>query len=104
MPPYQSAFADGDIVLPKDDDVLRDHQALQYVNGYIRVPEGFRFKGSDGLERHGDTAIAGALAWFASRRDPVEHDGYMSSRELDREPGDLGFAGDDNFRRHGGLW
>nr|WP_306050116.1 hypothetical protein [Oceaniradius stylonematis] len=79
MPPYQSAFADEDIVLPKDDDVLRDHQALQYTNGHIRVPEDFRFKGSDGLDRHGDTAIAGALAWFASRQSPKFEYGYESA-------------------------
>lgn len=71
MPPYIEAFSDRTIVLPQHEDVLRDHQALQYTNGVIRVPENFRFKGSDGLDRHGDSAIAGALAWFASRQDQV---------------------------------
>lgn len=75
MPPYIEAFSDRTIVLPQHEDVLRDHQALQYTNGVIRVPEGFRFKGSDGLDRHGDSAVAGALAWFASRQDqvPIEY-------------------------------
>jgi len=74
MPPYIEAFSDRTIVLPAHEDVLRDHQALQFVNGIIRVPETFRFKGSDGLDRHGDSAIAGSLAWFASRQDVVEID------------------------------
>lgn len=74
MPPYIEAFSDRTILLPKHEDVLRDHQALQYVNGIIRVPEGFRFKGSDGLERHGDSAVAGALAWYASNEDCHEID------------------------------
>jgi phage FluMu gp28-like protein len=74
MPPYIEAFSDRTIVLPAHEDVLRDHQALQFTNGIIRVPENFRFKGSDGLDRHGDSAIAGALAWFASRQDIVEID------------------------------
>lgn len=71
MPPYIEAFSDRTIVLPAHEDVLRDHQALQYTNGIIRVPENFRFKGSDGLDRHGDSAIAGALAWYASNQDVV---------------------------------
>lgn len=74
-PPYIEAFGDGTVVVAGDDDVVRDHQALQYVNGIIRVPEGFRYKGSDGLFRHGDTAIAGILAYFASRQGGVEY-GY----------------------------
>jgi len=75
MPPYIEAFGDGTIVLPRHEDVLRDHQALQFVGGIIRVPENFRFKGSDGLDRHGDSAIAGALAYHASRSDVMEY-GY----------------------------
>lgn len=67
--PYVEAVVDGSIVLPSDEDVLRDHQALAYVNGIIRVPEDHRFKGSDGFDRHGDSAIACILLWFASRQD-----------------------------------
>jgi phage FluMu gp28-like protein len=79
-PPYIEAFNDKTIVLPRDDDVLRDHQALNYVNGIIRVPEDMRFKGADGNERHGDTAIGGMLAYAASRMDAHEY-GLMSARE-----------------------
>jgi phage FluMu gp28-like protein len=104
MPPFIAAFGDGSIVLARDEDILRDHQALQFVGGYIKVPDGFTYKGANGLGRHGDTAIASALAWYASRQDTPVHDGYMSSRELEREPGSRGFEDDDNFRRHGGLW
>lgn len=81
MPPYIEAFADGTIVLPRHEDVLRDHQALQFVDGIIRVPRDFRFKGSDGLDRHGDSAVAGALAWFASRQEFSEYD-YQSAPAL----------------------
>lgn len=84
MPPYISAFSDGDIELPQDDDILRDHQALQFVNGYIKVPDGFTYKGSNGLGRHGDTAIAGALAWFASRSEGLEYD-YTPASALDTD-------------------
>jgi phage FluMu gp28-like protein len=73
--PYIEAFGDGSIVIAADDDVLRDHQALQYVNGVVKVPDDMRYAGSDGLMRHGDTGIAGMLAWYASRQGAVEY-GY----------------------------
>ncbi len=73
MPPYIEGFADRTVLLARHEDVLRDHQALQYVDGIIRVPRNFRFKGSDGLDRHGDSAIAGALADFASREPWAEY-------------------------------
>jgi phage FluMu gp28-like protein len=69
MPPYIEAFSDKTILLPKHEDVVRDHQALQYVDGIIRVPKDFRFQGTDGLYRHGDSAIAGALAWYAANSE-----------------------------------
>ena len=75
MPAYIEAFSDKTILLPRHDDVLRDHQALAYVNGIVKVPDDFRFKGSDGFDRHGDSAIAGALGYFASRSD-LEAYGY----------------------------
>ncbi|MEM9968479.1 MAG: hypothetical protein AAF755_10295 [Pseudomonadota bacterium] len=77
MPPYIEAFGDKTIMLPKHDDVLADHQSLQYVDGIIRVPNDLRFKGSDGLYRHGDGAIACALGYHASRQDYREY-GYRS--------------------------
>lgn len=70
---YVEAFGDQTIVLPRHEDVLQDHQALQYVNGVIKVPDDHRFKGADGYERHGDTAIAATMAWFASSMSPVEY-------------------------------
>ncbi len=72
MPPYIEAFTDRTIELPAHEDILRDHQALQFLDGIIRVPRDFRFKGSDGLDRHGDSAVAGALAYYASRQEAVE--------------------------------
>lgn len=73
MPPYIDAFSDKSVLLPKHADILQDHQSLQWVDGIIRVPKDFRFKGSDGLNRHGDSAVAGALAFYASRQDYVKY-------------------------------
>lgn len=91
MPPYIDAITDGTTLLARDPDVLRDHQALQFDGGVIKVPQGLRFKGSDGLDRHGDSAIAGALADYASRQPATEFDyrgagaGQQATDDPDRD-------------------
>ncbi|WP_244619230.1 hypothetical protein [Rhizobium sp. 18055] len=79
MPAYIEAFGDKSLLLPFDADVLADHQALSYVNGIIKVPDGHSTKGVDGYDRHGDTAPAGALAWFASNQDAIAYE-YETNR------------------------
>jgi phage FluMu gp28-like protein len=79
--PYIEAFSDGTVTLARDEDVLRDHQSLAYVNGICKVPDDTRFKGADGLDRHGDTAIAGMLAFYASNQDIAFYD-YQSLTSL----------------------
>ncbi len=106
MPAYIEAFGDRTIILPQHADILQDHQALQFVDGVIRVPEDFRFKGSDGLFRHGDSAIAGALMWFASRQDGRSY-GYQAAGDDDDDETDPDWDDDNDgpdFRRRGGLW
>ena len=73
MVPYIEAFSDKTVLYPFDADILADHQALAYVNGYIKVPDDYVGKGADGYDRHGDTAPAGALAYYASRLDFTEY-------------------------------
>lgn len=69
MPRLKAAFEDGSIELPKDADILADYRAIQMVKGVAKVPDNARSEGADGHDRHGDAAIAGALAWFASCQD-----------------------------------
>lgn len=67
MPPVKAALEDGDLQdLPKDADVLADLRAVQMVRGVPRVPEE-RTTGEDKGQRHGDAAVAVALAYYASR-------------------------------------
>jgi phage FluMu gp28-like protein len=68
MPRYKAAFEDGTIEIPKDADVLADHRAIVLEQGVAKVAE--RRAGADGKARHGDSAMAAALAFFASRVDP----------------------------------
>ncbi|WP_198645458.1 hypothetical protein [Thalassobius sp. I31.1] len=98
MPAYIEAFSDKTVLLPRHDDVLQDHQALQYVDGLIRVPKDFRFKGSDGFNRHGDSAVAAALGWFASRQPFSEYD-YQSIHELNDDDDDWDDETWRGFRR-----
>lgn len=106
---YVEAFGDQTIVLPRHEDVLQDHQALAYVNGVIKVPDDHRFKGADGYERHGDTAIAGTMAWFASTMSPVEY-GYRAAPTPREALGGGGSSSswmrpnhDDDGDRRGGI-
>lgn len=80
MPAYIEAFSDRSLLLPFDADVIADHQALAYVNGIIKVPDQHSTKGVDGFDRHGDTAPAGALAWFAGCQDAIAYD-YETNRK-----------------------
>ena len=76
MPKFKAAFEDATITIPRDRDVLSDVRALAWVRGVIRIPE--RSTASTAGQRHGDAAIAGALAWAASEAEPEEY-GYQSA-------------------------
>jgi len=67
MPPVKAALEDGTLdSLPKDADILADLRAVQVVRGVPRVPD-IRSTGEDQGKRHGDAAVAVALAYYASR-------------------------------------
>jgi phage FluMu gp28-like protein len=65
MPPLKAAFEDDTLALIKDDEHLSDLRSVKLVRGIARVPP--TREGEKGKERHGDFAIALALAYFASR-------------------------------------
>lgn len=67
MPPVKAALEDGNLInLPKDEDILTDLRLVQVIRGVPRIPE-TRTTGQDKGKRHGDAAVAIALAWYASR-------------------------------------
>src|SRR5262249_21245408 len=71
MPRFKAAFEDGTITIPRDADVLLDHRAIAIEHGVAQVSDR-RVRGSDNKLRHGDSAIAAALAFYASSRDAME--------------------------------
>jgi phage FluMu gp28-like protein len=71
MPPVKAALEDGTLDgLPRDADVLADLRTVQVIKGVPRIPD-TRTTGEDHGngrgKRHGDAAVAVALAYFASR-------------------------------------
>jgi phage FluMu gp28-like protein len=67
MPPVKAALEDGTLDgLPRDADVLADLRTVQVIKGVPRIPD-TRTTGEDKGKRHGDSAVAVALAYFASR-------------------------------------
>ncbi|MBV8450956.1 MAG: hypothetical protein JOZ29_01610 [Deltaproteobacteria bacterium] len=73
MPRYKAAFEDGKIELPRHADILADHQMLKMQRGVARLDERRNQEAEGGGQRHGDSAIAGALAYYASYSNRQEY-------------------------------
>lgn len=66
MPRMKAWLEDGTLdQLPRDADVLDDLRLIQVIKGIPKIPDA-RTTGADSGKRHGDTAVALALACFAS--------------------------------------
>lgn len=76
MPPLKGAFEDDMISIAADADHVSDLRVVKLVRGTPRVPQ--TREGEKGKKRHGDYAIALALAYFASRMRWVEY-GYRGA-------------------------
>lgn len=68
MPRYKAAYEDKTIEIPRDADILEDHRMVKMDKGIARIPEE-RTTGADKGKRHGDSAVAGAMLWCATRTD-----------------------------------
>ncbi|MFN3440855.1 MAG: hypothetical protein ACK4Z3_00485 [Rhizobium rosettiformans] len=98
MPPLKSAFEDDAIVLSKDDEHLADVRLVRVVNGVPKVPD--VRTGEVSKKRHGDFAIALALAHWASRQQWFQYE-YFSIGELKTMAGAADDDDDTDFgRRH----
>lgn len=66
MPRYKAMFEDRTILLPRDADIIQDHRAIRVIKGVAKVPD-LRVASMDRKrqKRHGDSAIAGAMACYA---------------------------------------
>jgi len=91
MPPLKAAFEDDAIAIIPDAEHLGDLRMVKLVRGIARVPP--TREGEKGKRRHGDYAIALALAHWASRVRWVEYD-YTpaSSEQMAAQRGADGFS------------
>ena len=95
MPPLKAAFEDDLIALIRDADHLSDLRAIKLVRGIARLPA--LRDGDTGKKRHGDHAIAVALAHWASRLPWCEY-AYQAAVSETRVADPLG-GPDDNENR-----
>jgi phage FluMu gp28-like protein len=92
MPRYKAAFEDKTWQLPRDADIIEDHRAFKLIKGVARLPE-TKNVGQDKKKRHGDSGIAGALCWYATRQEG-SWDVEFQSTGIQRESSSLeGFTG-----------
>lgn len=98
MPPLKAAFEDDSLALIKDVEHLSDLRTVKVVRGIPRVPP--TREGEKGKRRHGDYAIALALAHWASRMRWTEYS-YQAAPRRD-EPTAGGMYADDDEGR--GWW
>ncbi len=78
MPAMKAEFEDGTIEIPRDRDILADLRSLQLIDGIAKPPEKRALSMADRGKRHGDAAIALALALFALKQKTVSYDGFVS--------------------------
>lgn len=83
MPPYKAAYEDKNLEIAKDADILQDHRDVKMDKGVAKIPEG-RTTGADRKQRHGDSAVAGAMLWCATRTEGPP----PASAVSETEPGD----------------
>lgn len=83
MPPFKAAFEDGTLTAPRDADILADLRTIVMEKGVAKVPDTARVKGSDGRDRHGDSAVAlvlGTFAVFTMEPTPMEFQSLGQTR------------------------
>lgn len=74
MPPVKAAVEDNALTLPKDADIMGDLRSVRVEKGVARIPDTLRLKGSDGGQRHGDAAIALAMAHSAAKGEAAVYE------------------------------
>lgn len=86
MPRVKSHFEDQTVDLPQDNDVLTDFRMIKKDKGVAKIPDDARAKGSDGRSRHGDHAVAFALAAYAVAcmdTAPIEYESVNNKSRWD---------------------
>lgn len=87
FPKYRAALEDQSFMLPGGENVVADHRLVVLKNGFPGMSAD-HVKGTDGENRHGDSAVAGVLA-HAATETAFEEFGYRpAGRGRDDEDDD----------------
>lgn len=70
LPRLKAAFEDRRVTIPRNADVLEDLRAVELVRGVPCIPD-TRTQDSQGGRRHGDAAVALAMAVYAAGRETL---------------------------------
>jgi len=85
LPPLKAALEDSMLFVPRDADVLGDLMMLQLINGVPKLPKSRQSQKAGvrhgAAKRHGDAAIAIALAHYATRQQLPVYE-YTSAGSL----------------------
>jgi len=98
MPRFKAGLEDAKLVgIPQDSEVLADLRAIKVIDGIPKLPHGSRTDKARGGKRHGDAAVALAMAWFATEQDNVVIDFTEGGRQTSAFDGegnysDVGFG------------
>ncbi|STQ75527.1 terminase large subunit domain-containing protein [Grimontia hollisae] len=84
MPKLKAEFEDQTLTIPRHEDCKDDLHHIQVINGIPKIEKG-KSKGQDGKQRHGDFAVALAMAVRASwmTGSAIEYTPLPKTRELD---------------------
>ena len=97
MPKMKAAFEDGTIEIPRDSNIADDLGAIQLVKGVPKVPD---VKTGHNKDRHGDAAIAIAMAYAASLEDHYEID-WTPASTLQQNNTESAYQEDGHFSKQG---
>ena len=93
MPRFKSAFLEHEITVPRHTDVLLDLRSITIDKGVPKVPSKGTRKGTDGLQRHGDAAMALYMAHCATKSGHFDYS--TMERKAERRLG---------TRQRGSIW
>lgn len=100
MPKFKAKFEDGDIEIPKTQDVIDDLRKIQMNKGVPQIEKGSG-KGADGKQRHGDSAVGLCMAVRATYMEgaPIEYEALPANDRWDDNP-----ESDDYHDDFKGAW
>jgi len=66
FPKYKAALQEGLLELPASANLVEDHRLVEVISGVPKIAQNRRNKDNKGRSRHGDSAIACLLFWYAA--------------------------------------